>query len=248
MIALEPVQWHDGTPHNQRFGDIYRTRHDALAQARTVFLQGCGLPAGWRQQTHFTILETGFGLGLNFLTSWAAWAADPQRCTQLHYIGIEAFPVSAHDLLRSAQALDPAANPVAEQVLPLAQQLCAQWRGIQRGVNRWSWAPQGLTLELHVGEVQPMLAALTDNVDAVYLDGFSPAVNPDMWSEATLALVAQRCQPRTTLATYTVAGVVRRRLAKLGFAVRRCAGLPPKRERLQAVMVARADETQNGSG
>jgi len=235
MTPPEPVLWRDGAPHSKRFGDVYRTRYNALAQARSVFLHGCGLPGRWQQQTQFTLLEIGFGLGLNFLTSWAAWAADPRRCAHLHYIGIEAFPVSADDLLRSAQALDQTSDSLANQIQPLAKRLAVQWRGIRRGVNHFSLEDQGLTLELLVGDVQPMLATLNDPVDAVYLDGFSPALNPDMWSEQTLALVAQRCQPGTRLATYTVAGVVRRHLTTLGFEVCKSAGLPPKRERLQAV-------------
>jgi len=235
VSQLEPVHWCNDVPCSVRFGDVYRTRYDALAQAQTVFLQGCELPARWYQKTHFTILEAGFGLGLNFLTTWATWTADAQRCPHLHYIGIEAFPASADDLLHSAQALDLASDPLANQIQPLAQQLATQWRGIRRGVNHFLLEDQRLTLELHVGDVQPMLAALPDHVDAVYLDGFSPALNPGMWSEQTLALVAQRCRPGTRLATYTVAGAVRRRLTALGFEVRKSAGLPPKRERLQAV-------------
>jgi len=248
MILPEPVEWRDGVPCSARFGDVYRTQYDALAQAQTVFLHGCELPERWRHQAHFTVMETGFGLGLNFLTTWASWAADSQRCAQLRYIGIEAFPASADNLLRSALALKGAASPLAERVQLMAQQLSAQWRGLRQGVNCWSWANQGLTLELHVGEVQAMLAAIHGHANAVYLDGFSPTLNPEMWSDSTLALVAQHCQPGTVVASYTVAGAVRRRLTALGFDVRKCVGLPPKRERLQAVMVARADETQSGSG
>jgi len=241
MTQPEPVAWRDGAPHSDRFGDVYRTRYNATAQARTVFLHGCGLPGRWQQRAHFTLLETGFGLGLNFLTTWAAWAADPQRCNQLHYVAIEAYPVGCADLLRSVEALEdatPEPDPTLATLQTLARQLATVWADLRPGVNRWAWADGHLTLELHVADVQTALASIDTRFDAVYLDGFSPALNPEMWSDATLTAVAQLCQPGTVLATYTVAGAVRRRLTALGFEVSRCAGLPPKRERLRAVMPA----------
>lgn len=252
MIEPERVNWRDNTPHSQRFGDIYRNRYDALAQARSVFLQGCELPARWRQRPSFTVLEAGFGLGLNFLTTWATWLADPQRCAQLDYVAIEAYPVTADDLLRSAQALTTETtlpDPLVQQMQPLMPQLATCWADLQQGPNHWRLplvpsADAGrLNLHLYVGDVQSMLVSINARVDAVYLDGFSPAVNPAMWSEQTLALIAGRCQPGTRLASYTVAGAVRRRLKALGFAVEKRPGLPPKRERLQAVMAASVPST-----
>jgi tRNA 5-methylaminomethyl-2-thiouridine biosynthesis bifunctional protein len=86
-----------------------------------------------------------------------------------------------------------------------------------------------------VGAVQTALEAVSCVADAVFLDGFSPAVNPEMWSRATLTAVALRVQPGSVLATYTVAREVRDSLALLGFSVTKLKGLPPKRDRLQAV-------------
>ena len=62
-------------------------------------LGGCGLPAAWANTPQWRILETGFGFGLNFLVTWAAWKADPQRPRMLHFTSVEAYPVSAADLL-----------------------------------------------------------------------------------------------------------------------------------------------------
>jgi tRNA 5-methylaminomethyl-2-thiouridine biosynthesis bifunctional protein len=117
----------------------------------------------------------------------------------------------------------------------LAGQLAQVWCGLSPGLNHWDFAGGRVQLTLAVGEVQAMLQDLDCQADAVYLDGFSPALNPQMWSAATLQLVAQHCRPATTLATYTVAKSVRDRLQLLGFQVKKCPGLPPKRDRLQAV-------------
>jgi tRNA 5-methylaminomethyl-2-thiouridine biosynthesis bifunctional protein len=119
----EPLQWlPDGTPYSARFGDRYHSSaNGGIDQAEGVFLRGCGLPEAWAGQTQWRILETGFGLGLNFLVTWAAWRADVQRPRLLHFVSTEAWPVSAADLLRAH-----AAHP---QLAPLAQQLHAQFWG-----------------------------------------------------------------------------------------------------------------------
>ena len=248
----EPVVWSpEAGPTSPRFGDVYRSQGGALAQARTVFLGGCGLPPGWRGRAAHTVLETGFGLGLNFLATWAVWRADAQRSAALHFMSVEAYPVAAEDLLRSAQALQAGTIEDAA-LLPLVRELAGEltraWVDVRPGVQTLAFDTGQVRLTLAVGEVQPMLVQLTAPADTVYLDGFSPAVNPDMWSEATLAGVARLCRPGTRLASWCVAGAVRARLQALGFEVRRCAGLPPKRQRLEAVFGARtALSCENGA-
>lgn len=235
-LLPEPVDWQEDTPRSGRFDDIYRARSNALTQSRSVFLAGCGLPERWRDGGQFTVLETGFGLGLNFLTTWATWLADPQACHTLNFVSVEAYPVSFEDILRSTRALataDDASSDLAAQVPLLAQQLAHFWPGIQPGLNQWSFAQGRIQLTLCVGDVLAMLQQWPGKADAVYLDGFSPAVNPDMWSSTTLGAVAQHCHSGTRLATYTVAAQVRRRFTELGFSVEKCPGVPPKRDRLQ---------------
>lgn len=240
MTAPEPVLWQDQAPHSSRFSDIYRTRYGALAQSRSVFLAGCGLPEGWRGRPQFTVLETGFGLGLNFLTTWATWQADPQACARLNFVSVEAYPVHLDDILRSTLALSAEAGgratDFATRLPALAQQLAPVWPTLQPGLNHWPLDQGRVQLTLAVGDVRAMLPQWPGLADAVYLDGFSPARNPDMWCDATLGAVAQHCRPGTRLASYTVAAQVRHGLSALGFQVRKCPGLPPKRDRLEAVM------------
>ncbi len=235
----EPVVWtEDGSPYSARFGDRYRTRTGGLAQALCVFLAGCGLPARWRGAERFTVLETGFGLGLNFLATWAAWEQDPQRCQRLHFVSIEAYPVDGAEILRSALAIDATAQHPPALLARLqshAQELCSAWGAVSAGVQTLAFANGCVHLTLAVGDVQAMLQALDCQADAVFLDGFSPTLNPQMWSHATLEQVRSRCHSGTTLASYTVAAPVRASLKQLGFHVRKCPGLAPKRHRMEAV-------------
>ncbi|SDO04711.1 tRNA 5-methylaminomethyl-2-thiouridine biosynthesis bifunctional protein [Rhodoferax sp. OV413] len=222
----EPIEWlADGTPFSPRFSDRYRSESGGLTQASEVFFKGCGLPDAWADQAQWRILETGFGLGLNFLVTWAAWKADPQRPQLLHFVSIEAWPASADDLLRSF-----AAHP---ELLPLATQLHAQWWELSPGFHRLVFEGGQVMLTLCIGDAQPMLREMVFEADSVYLDGFSPQRNPEIWSLHTLKAVARHCRRGTRVATWTIARAVRDGLAQCGFEVQKTPGVPPKRDNLQ---------------
>ena len=227
----------DGSPYSPLYGDVYSTRSGALAQARNVFLGGCGLPALWQGREHCRILETGFGLGMNFLTTWAAWQSDRRRSTSLSFVSTEAHPVTTADLLQGARALRPGDAQEAALLLHLqrlAGELAAASSGLRPGLQHWDFDAGRVRLSLGVGEVLAQLPGLPGPADAVYLDGFSPARNPAMWSAPVIDAVARQCRPGALLASWCVAGEVRQRLQQAGFEVRKAPGLPPKRHRLEA--------------
>lgn len=70
---------------SRQYGDVYNSPADAYGQAVDVFLHGNDLPQRWRGRRHFTVCETGFGLGTNFLALWRAWREDPGRCGRFAY-------------------------------------------------------------------------------------------------------------------------------------------------------------------
>ena len=251
-MLFEPVSWNGGEPpRSGRFQDVYRPAAGGLDQARNVFLRGCGLPGRWSAKPRFQILETGFGLGLNFLATWHAWATDPHRCEQLSFCSIEAFPVDPSDILRNVMALgsDPTASisphhtlvemgaDTLHELIALAEPLAKQWASIQPGRNTFHFADDRVRLEVLVGDVNEMLSQVRGPVDAIYLDGFAPSRNPAMWTDAVMQTLACASLPGTTLATYTVARSVRDALSAAGFDVQRHPGAPPKRHRLEAVFV-----------
>jgi tRNA 5-methylaminomethyl-2-thiouridine biosynthesis bifunctional protein len=170
----EPVEWlPDGTPRSPRFDDIYRSSTGGLEQARHVFLGGCGLPGAWAGQPQWRVLETGFGLGLNFLAAWRAWKDDSQRPRMLHFVSAEAWPVAAADLRRSAA-------PYPELV-PLAEALAEQWFGLVSGMHRMVFEEGHVLLTLFVGDARDALRRQPFNADSIFLDGFDPQRNAAMW-------------------------------------------------------------------
>ena len=222
----ETVEWRaDGVPQSVRFGDIYHTETGALAQSRHVFIAGCDLPAAWAGLPQWRILETGFGFGLNFLACWQAWRDDPQRPRMLHFVSIEAHPVAQADLLRAAAAYPELAD--------LAAALAAQWHGLLPGFHRLSFDDDRVLLTLCIGDIQPMLRAQRFEADSIFLDGFSPTLNPAMWSPDVLKGVSRFARQGTRIATWTIARAVRDALAQSGFQVKKGPGLPPKRDCLR---------------
>jgi tRNA 5-methylaminomethyl-2-thiouridine biosynthesis bifunctional protein len=222
----EVIEWlPDGTPYSPRYSDRYRSELGGLAQSREVFLHGCGLPAAWADQPQWRILETGFGLGLNFLVTWQAWRADPQRPRLLHFVSTEAHPASASDVLRAA-----AAHP---ELLPFAEHLASQLWGLLPGFHRLVFEEGHVLLTLCVGDTKAVLREQVMEADSVYLDGFSPSKNPEIWDLHTLKAVARCCRRGTRIASWTVARAVLDSLAQCGFAVHKTTGLPPKRDNLQ---------------
>ncbi len=226
----ERIEWQDdgtpgGSPYNPRFGDRYRSEFGGLTQTRDVFLHGCGLPAAWAGQPQWTILETGFGLGLNFLLTWQAWKADPLRPRLLHFVSLEAFPASATDVLRAASA-HPELHAFAEH---LERQL---W-GLLPGLHRLVFEAGQVLLTLCIGDAKAMLRQQSFEADSVYLDGFSPERNPDLWDLPACKAVARCCRRGTRIATWTDAQSVRDALTQCGFVVKKCGASPPKCDRLK---------------
>jgi len=213
-----------GTPAAADFGDIYFSVDGGLAETETVFLGGCGLPEGWQKRRRFVIGELGFGSGLNFLAAWRMWDETKPKEGRLHFISIEKFPFDAAQL---KQAL--AAWP---ELAAYSEQLIAKWPGRVKGFHRLHFGDVTLTL-IH-DDIADGLEALDARVDAWFLDGFSPAKNPAMWSGHIMQKLAKLSAPGARLATFTVAGSVRQALMDAGFTVEKKQGFGRKRHRLEA--------------
>ncbi|MDR5782129.1 tRNA (5-methylaminomethyl-2-thiouridine)(34)-methyltransferase MnmD [Caballeronia sp. LZ065] len=230
----------DGTPWSPRHDDIYHSAAGALSQARHVFLNGNGLPERWRGKPHFNVLETGFGMGINFLATWAAWRDDPQRPASIHFISVEKYPFSASDLRRALAAIIDDAS-----VMPLAASLAAAWPVLVTGIHRIELEQRALTLTLAFGDVMDVVPRLKQDgmtADAIYLDGFAPARNPDMWTPALFASLAGMASDDASFATYTSAGQVKRALLQNGFEYRKVRGFGGKRAMLAGKRASVSDE------
>jgi tRNA U34 5-methylaminomethyl-2-thiouridine-forming methyltransferase MnmC len=218
----DQITWREGgVPVSTRFDDPFFSLDDGVAETRHVFLDGNGLPARFREGFH--IAELGFGTGLNLLMAWDAFARADAGV--LHFTSFEAFPMAPADMARAHVAF-----PGFEGRAALLREA---WQG-QGG----TFDLPGLRLEVIAGDARETLPRWAGQADAWFLDGFSPARNPELWSPELMQAVADHTAPGGTAATYTAAGHVRRALAEAGFAVTRQQGYGRKRHMTTARMPA----------
>lgn len=218
----------DGAPIARAHDDVYFSAQDGLAETRAVFLTGCGLPEAWAGREVFTVAETGFGTGLNFLALWRMWQAHaPSETAWLHFVSFEGFPLRVEDAARALAAWP--------ELSELSEKLIARWPHGAMGTRRIVWPEARISLTLHIGDIRDTLPNAQFQADAWFLDGFSPAKNEAMWGPWIYPEIAGRSAPGVRVGTFTVAGHVRRGLAAAGFAVSKAPGHGRKRDRLEAV-------------
>ncbi|MGC9457122.1 MAG: bifunctional tRNA (5-methylaminomethyl-2-thiouridine)(34)-methyltransferase MnmD/FAD-dependent 5-carboxymethylaminomethyl-2-thiouridine(34) oxidoreductase MnmC [Halothiobacillaceae bacterium] len=216
-----------GVPWAPGFDDVYFSIEGGLAEVQHVFLEGNDLPSRFARLAPgsvFTVLETGFGTGLNFLATWQAFIERAPADARLHFVSVEAHPFHATDLARIH-----ADGPLAG----LARQLVCHWPDLIPGVHRRDFAGGRVHLTLTFGEAMSQIGQLRLSADALFLDGFSPAKNPDMWRPELMAALAARLAPGATFATFSAARAVREALGAAGFSVHKAPGFGRKRDMLR---------------
>lgn len=211
------LEWRDdGVPVSTRFADPYYSITNGLAETRHVFLGGNGLPERFCEGFH--IAELGFGSGLNLLAAWKAWE-DAGFDIPLRFTSFEAYPMD-HAQMERALASWPQLGGYAQRLLAGGMQMHSE------------------TLELNVivGDARKTLPKWSGAADAWFLDGFSPARNPELWSPEIMQAVVDHTKPDGSFATYTAAGHVRRALTDAGFQVHRPKGHGSKRHMSAGVL------------
>ena len=241
------LDWTDGLPCSRQFDDVYFSRHNGLEETRHVFLHNNQLKQRFNQlkpYENFTIAETGFGTGLNFLATWKLWQENAPKTGKMHFISVEKYPLSTSQLAR-ALTLWP-------ELKSLSQNLIERYPNpVEQPVNRLLFDKGRVQLTLLIGDVQDAFEALDPSlgnahldtrtgyseqkvgVDAWFLDGFSPSKNPEMWQPKlyhTMAKLSSYAHSKSTIATFTAAGHVRRGLEAAGFSVSKVPGFGRKRE------------------
>ena len=231
-LSYAQVDWHDDQPESTTFGDIYFSKEDGIAETDYVFIQANQLPerfAALEPGEAHVIGETGFGTGLNFLSARALWLEKaPANCT-LHFISCEKFPLRFEDLKRALSPLQEKRGFAAG-----LDQLLTQWPDAIEGFHRLQFDEGRIKLTLLFGEAAEQFSQLNARIDIWFLDGFAPAKNPDMWSDALFEQLDRLSHAGTRAATFTSAGLVKRGLQSAGFSITKIKGYGRKREMIVA--------------
>ena len=207
------------TLYNPAVGEHYHSRHGAVQESKHVFL-GMGLShfVAQHRPRAVSVLEIGFGTGLNFLLT-----ADDchTKGIKLEYTGVEAFPLSVDILSQTGYG---------GYVSPTL------WAAFLARYPDSLAAPQdifsGCSLEIAHG---PVLQYSTEKrFDVLYFDAFAAVHQPEMWGEDTLRHVGMLLKPGGIFVTYAITGHLKRTLKSFGFTIEKVPGAPGKREMLRA--------------
>lgn len=241
-VKAAQIEWRNGLPFSTEFNDVYFSVHGAIEESQHVFIDGNRLNHDWKNtnQMQFYIAELGFGSGLNFFNTARHWKQHLDRTNNtqhLHYVAIEKRPFSITDFKKAA-LLWP-------QLFEFSQALLHNYPSQTYGRHQIYFKQWNLTLTLFLMPIENALDDLTKEsnhhqnkiqFDHWYLDGFSPTKNTSMWGEENAKKIAKLSKVGTRLATYSVAGVIKRPLNEVGFKLSKPKGFAKKREMLTGIL------------
>ena len=209
--AVRParIHWNDGGgAHSPDFLDADIDRAAALARARQVCLGGNELPVRWSGRDHFTVLETGFGLGDHFIATWDAWRRDAARCDWLHYVAIEPHPPTRDDLARAH-----AGSPLPA----LARALAEAWPPLTPNLHALEFEAGRVRLLLAWGDIAALLRELRCTADAFFIN-HPAAMNSTAAQSVRLARsLARRAAPGATATSSSASHALAGALSAAGF-------------------------------
>ncbi|WP_339885763.1 tRNA (5-methylaminomethyl-2-thiouridine)(34)-methyltransferase MnmD [Polaribacter vadi] len=213
--------------HLPDWNEQYHSKHGAIQEAYHVFIK-----AGFEKfldtisqkkestQTNLSILEIGFGTGLNaFITFLEA----DKKNIKIDYVGVEAYPVAADEVKKL--------NYVAELKAENNQLVFNE-------MHTTSWDEKHtISDDFNLTKRKQFFADINDDntFDLIYFDAFGATNQPELWTEEIFQKMFTALKVGGILTTYAAKGSVRRAMQTVGFTVERLAGPPGKREMLRAI-------------
>ncbi len=222
---------------NEHYDDRYFDVVNAIEEAKRIFFQGAGimdiLSATGPGRKEFRIGETGFGAGRLLIALMDFLDDCGIMDLAITYNSVELHPVTSERMASILEGFRPEAGPLIDLLVRTYSRIEISrpgWHRIQ--LTR----PFGIvTLNLWIGEALEMVHALTIPCDAWFLDGHGPKKNPSMWRNELLMAIGEKTVTGGTIATFTVAGVVRRGLIAAGFSVEQRPGFGGKKAVLKGL-------------
>ena len=174
----------DKIPVSTQFDDPYYSLDNGLAETHHVFLSGNNLPA--RFVDGLRIAELGFGTGLNFIATLEQWRKSRVE-GKFHFTSFEAFPMTPTDMIKAYEQFPEIAN-IASEIAPHLEKL----------LETGTLSLHDAHLHLITGDARATVSHWDAQADCWYLDGFSPAKNPELWDGNLMkAVCAKTCSGGT---------------------------------------------------
>ena len=218
-----------------QYDDIYFQPEDSRAESEYVFIEHGHVREKFVEKADTTIVEFGFGTGLNFLLTYDAWMKSKPKDKRLHYISFEKHPILKSDLSKIFEYWP--------DLKVQSDNLLSHYPVLTEGVHRIVFTSDNIHLTLVFGDIIDTLPQIDfgSGADIWFLDGFAPAKNPDMWGDSLWNMIGKNTKQGGRVTTFTAAGFVKRGLQSAGFAVEKVKGFGRKRE----MLVGTLNQTKN---
>jgi tRNA 5-methylaminomethyl-2-thiouridine biosynthesis bifunctional protein len=207
--------------YSLKYNDVYWSQDGGWSEKNYVFLDSVGISEKWAGKEVFSILELGFGGGINFLATRQKWRDSKLLQRKLNYISIEQNPLPRTSLESLYNSLEIDTS--------LYDDFLNKYISIEKGNHTLSFPNDSLDLHLEIGEVLHILKNLNIEVDLIFLDGFSPSKNPDMWSLEIFQELFRICKTNGIFTTYSTASIVKENAVSSGFEIEKIKGFSKKK-------------------
>lgn len=236
QFSYASLSWQGSIPRSEQYNDLYFSKAGGKEESLHNFINGNQIPirlAKLQDQSSFKIGETGFGTGSNL---WVllenCYEYIKAHNLSLEFYSFEKYPLNPLDLKHYVENIYQI--NLAHYDLP---DFFSLYDKLHYGENIFKF--KHLTLTLYIGEIKDHIEAFAskfkNKIDAWFLDGFAPSQNPDMWDDIVFNSIFKATKEEGTFGTFTVAGIVRRGLANVGFCVQKIKGSGLKREILVGI-------------
>ena len=209
------------TLFNEIVGEHYHSSHGALQESKHVFLEaGLKFAIDQKNEKEISVLEVGFGTGLNFILSLAHCEAHHIK---LNYTGIEAFPLTKEVMEQTGYD-----EYVAAEI----------WQDFISKYDKALEHKQSLSslCELEIAHTTLVSFNSQTKFDAIYFDAFSVQHQPEMWTDEMIAHTCSFLKAGGVFVSYAITGNLKRAVKKCGLKVEKLPGAAGKREMLRAVL------------
>ena len=199
---------------NPEVNETYHSKHGAIVEAEYIFIRH-GFSA--LNKKNLTILEIGFGTGLNaLLTSQKA----TQKKVTINYHTMELYPVNK-DKYTKLNFTD-LIGMEKDDLLDLHQ---SEWEKECQITDYFKLTKSKTSLENYTSKTK---------FDIIYFDAFSPEKQPELWTDIIFKKMHEYLKEDGFLVTYCAKGVVKRTMKAVGFEIVVLDGPPGKRQMTRA--------------
>lgn len=221
-MNTEIRQTKDGstTLYVPELNEHYHSINGALQESMHVFIRA-GLEFAWQNLPEITILEVGFGTGLNALLTLQQSLLHQKG---VFYHTLEKYPLLP-ELINQMHFEKFILNPeLLDYLTPLHS---AIW-------NQAVTISPDFTLLKSEADLQTCVLP-QNHYDLIYFDAFAPEKQPELWTDAVFMKLFTALKPQGCLVSYCAKGSFKRSLKAAGFAVHALPGPAGKREMTRAV-------------